>query len=173
MKFVLNCDSVSQLGTTINSYATELASTTSKISALDPKTSYFDFAGAIRVINANVNAAADKMSNTYKYIQAVVDKHTELQATLRFDMPVIEIDSVMKPNGEVTGENPTLIDGENKDEITEGEGTGEGVTDTIEDDKTIIASPNPDGLIPQETYIIPESNGTKMSYEVHWEDITE
>ena len=42
MKFVLNCDSVSQLGTTINSYATELASTTSEISALDPKTSYFD-----------------------------------------------------------------------------------------------------------------------------------
>ena len=35
MKFVLNCDSVSQLGTTINSYATELASTTSKISAPD------------------------------------------------------------------------------------------------------------------------------------------
>ena len=173
MKFVLNCDSVSQLGTTINSYATELASTTSEISALDPKTSYFDFAGAIRVINTNVNAAADKMSNTCKYIQAVVDKHTELQATLRFDMPVIEIDTVMEPNGKLTGENPTLIDGENKDEITEGEGTGEGVTDTIEDDKTIIASPNPDGLIPQETYIIPEGNGTKMSYEVHWEDINE
>ena len=49
MKFVLNCDSVSQLGTTINSYATELASTTSEISALDPKTSYFDFAKALNL----------------------------------------------------------------------------------------------------------------------------
>ena len=64
MKFVLNCDSVSQLGTTINSYAPELASTTSKITALDPKTSYLDFAGAIRVINANVHAADDKTTNT-------------------------------------------------------------------------------------------------------------
>lgn len=173
MKFVLNCDSVSQLGTTINGYATELASTTSEISALNPKTSYFDFAGAIRTINANVNAAADKMSNTYKYIQAVVDKHTEIQATLRFDMPVIEIDSVIEPNGEVTGEDPTLVDGENKDEITEGTGTEEGVTDTVEDNNTVIESPNPDatddGLTPVKTITVPEGYGTQLTRETKWE----
>ena len=169
MKFVLNCDSVSQVGTTINDYAEDLASTINEISALNPDTSYFDFAGAIITINTNVKAAADKMSNTYKYIQAVIDKHTNLQTVLRFDMPVIEIDSVIEPSGEVTGEDPSLIDGENKNEIIEGEETEEDVTDTVEDDNTVIEAPNPDGLIPQETYIIPEGNGTKMSYEVYWE----
>ena len=173
MKFVLNCDSVSQLGTTINGYATELASTTSEISALNPNTSYFDFAGAIRTINANVNAAADKMSNTYKYIQAVIDKHTNLQIALRFDMPVIEIDSIMEPSGEVTGEDPSLIDGENTEEITEGEGTEEGVTDTVEDDNTIIELPDSDvtdeGLTPVKTITVPEGYGTQLTRETGWE----
>ncbi len=84
-KFVLETDVVSTHADNFNDVASQMRDMANKIASYDVgDCEEFNFAGAVAAIAANVSAAAEKMTNTSKYLSTVVETHTSLQGSMVF-----------------------------------------------------------------------------------------
>lgn len=157
MRFVLNRDAVNQLASNIYGCKGKLAASVNEVNALDPGASEFDFTGAIKTINTNILAGADKLETIFKYILAVTETHTDIQSTTRFEMPNIELESAVSAQvpttSQTTDANGDIIQSPNPD----------GTEDTIQSPDTT------EGLTPVKTITVPEGNGTQLTRETGWE----
>lgn len=81
--FMIDTDSVSGIGSSITSLASQVDSIASGVSGYDTSCEDgFDFAGAKSVIADNIKACVIKISNTGIVIDNVVSSHTSLQSSL-------------------------------------------------------------------------------------------
>lgn len=156
--FKLNCSEVETIANDMNTYSVDMSDITATVSAMNPASSEFDFSGAISAINSNINGASDKMSNTQKYIKTVIDSHTQLQATLRVEAVTSNSTPINAEQGAATKDDKATQTSENTKLVTDPLATTQNVSD---------------GLTAQKTYTIPDGYGTKMKYEIGWEDITD
>ena len=81
--FMLDCDSVSATGSTIDSVAKEISNIGSSVSGYDTNCSDgFDFSSAKSAIVKNIEACSIKVQNASKIVSSVVTSHTDLQNKL-------------------------------------------------------------------------------------------
>ncbi len=84
-KFVLETDIVSSHAENFNNNASQMRDMANKIAGYDTSDcEEFNFAGAVAAIASNATGASEKMTNTSKYLNAVVENHTSLQYSLSF-----------------------------------------------------------------------------------------
>lgn len=86
--FLLDCDPVTSAAGEIQGMVSGLTSLASTVSGYDISGEYageFDFAGPKSAISSNIEACSIKFSNTATFMNAVVNQHTQLQNTLKFD----------------------------------------------------------------------------------------
>ena len=167
--FKLNCSEVETIANDMNTYSVDMSDITATVSAMNPTSSEFDFSGAISAINSNINGASDKMSNTQKYIKTVIDSHTQLQATLRVEAVTSNSTPINAEQGAATKDDKTTQTSENTKLVTDPLATTPEVKDPLAESQTTTSN----GLTVKATYTIPEGSGTKMKYEVGWEEITD
>ena len=85
-KFVLDCERVSQIGENITTTNTQMTEVASSVESYDTSESEeFDFSGAISAIASNLNMSAEKMQNTVILFNKVVEQHTSLQTSMKFE----------------------------------------------------------------------------------------
>lgn len=78
--FMLDCDSVTSVGSAIDSLASKVSNISSSVSSYDTSCEDgFDFNSAKSVIASNIEACSVKIQNTASLIHNVVDSHTSLQ----------------------------------------------------------------------------------------------
>lgn len=84
--FVLDTESVSSSSDSLNTVSSEISSLSSSVSGYDVNCEEnFNFSGAKQVISQNIEACANKVSNTSKLLETVVTAHNNLQSQLKFD----------------------------------------------------------------------------------------
>lgn len=82
-KFMLDCDPVSSVGSSISSLASEVTQISSNVSGYDTSNSEgFDFTSAKSSIVNNIEACSTKIQNTATILEKVVTNHTETQNRL-------------------------------------------------------------------------------------------
>lgn len=88
--FMLDTDPVSQAASSIQSIATQVSNVSSSVNAYDTSCEDgFDFAGAKKTLVQNIDNCYDKMNNTAKILNQVVNEHTDLQNSLKFKPPQV------------------------------------------------------------------------------------
>ena len=84
--FVLDTESVSSSSDSLKTVSSEISSLSSSVSGYDVNCEEsFNFSGAKQVISQNIEACANKVSNTSKLLETVVTAHNNLQSQLKFD----------------------------------------------------------------------------------------
>lgn len=84
--FMIDTGAVSASMSSIESLVSKFENLSSKLDGLDVSCDDdFDFAGAKAAIAANISACSTKISNVSKTIENVVNAHTSLQGSLKFD----------------------------------------------------------------------------------------
>lgn len=93
-RFLLDPDAVSAKAINIEGLAKSMDDLANKYANYNTsEASEFDFAGAVKQISRNIAGAATKMSNTQKIINNVVEKHVQLQSSLRYDPSAYDLKS--------------------------------------------------------------------------------
>ena len=83
MVFILDCDPVSQVGSSLSGVASSISQISSSVHSYDTSCEDgFDFATAASSIASNIEASSIKVENTAKVIEKVVSTHTALQNKL-------------------------------------------------------------------------------------------
>lgn len=83
MVFILDCDPVSQVGSSLSGVASSISQISSSVHSYDTSCEDgFDFASAASAIASNIEATSVKVENTAKVIEKVVSTHTALQNRL-------------------------------------------------------------------------------------------
>ena len=88
--FLLETDSITSSNSSLNSLVSQLSSLSSTISGYDVSDDTgagFDFAGAKSKIASNVTACSTKIQNTIKLVEKVIEEHTNLQNSFKYDIP--------------------------------------------------------------------------------------
>ena len=81
--FMLDCDSVTSTGSTLDSVAKEITNIGSSVNGYDTSCEDgFDFASAKSAIASNIEACSVKVQNASKIVSTVVSSHTSLQNQL-------------------------------------------------------------------------------------------
>lgn len=84
--FMLECDAVTEVGSSITSLVSKISDISSSVSGYDTSCEDgFDFASAKSAIASNIEACSSKVQNTAQLIENVVSSHTALQGSLKFD----------------------------------------------------------------------------------------
>ena len=84
--FVLDTESVSSSSDSLKTVSSEISTLSSSVSGYDVNCEEsFNFSGAKQVISQNIEACANKVSNTSKLLETVVTAHNNLQSQLKFD----------------------------------------------------------------------------------------
>ena len=85
--FMLDTGAVSGVVSSISTLSSDFESLASTVEGFDTDCGDdpFDFAGAKGVIVGNINACGTKVSNTVKVIEKVIDAHTSLQGSMKFE----------------------------------------------------------------------------------------
>lgn len=81
--FMLDCDSVTSTGSSINSLSSQVTAIADSVNGYDTSNEDgFDFASAKSAIASNIEACATKVTNSAALVEAVVTSHTQLQSSL-------------------------------------------------------------------------------------------
>ena len=103
-KFVLNSGKVSGAATDFTTISTDLSTTATEVSGYDISDSEgFDFGTALRAISSNLNDSVDKISNSSKLCDEVVQGHINLHNSLVFDLTIQAVTSAANDTLEVVG----------------------------------------------------------------------
>lgn len=82
-KFMLDCDSVTSIGSSISTLGSEISQVSSNVSGYDTSNSEgFDFTSAKNSIVNNLEACTTKVQNTAKILERLVSNHTDTQNRL-------------------------------------------------------------------------------------------
>ena len=86
-KFVLDCENVSQIGDSILNIESQMTEMQSVVTSYDVSDNEgFNFVGAISTIAINIKSAAQKMRNTSKLFNQVIETHSTLQNSMKFEI---------------------------------------------------------------------------------------
>ena len=81
--FMLECESVSEVGSSLSSLVSKISEISSSVNGYDTSCEDgFDFASAKSSIAANIEACASKVQNTAQLLENVVSSHSSLQASI-------------------------------------------------------------------------------------------
>ena len=85
-RFVLDCDSLSSKINEFTNISNQLQGLSDFVSGFPCDNGEFDFSSAVNCISGNIVACSKKVNNTAVLISNVIDSHTKLQSTLKFDL---------------------------------------------------------------------------------------
>lgn len=104
--FMLETETATAGADQINSLASQVSNLSSTVSSYDTSNEDgFNFDSAKTVLANNLEACSTKMKNTSTIIESVVSNHTDLQNSLKFDVPTDSDDSNKKDTDD-DGDNP-------------------------------------------------------------------
>jgi len=106
-KLVLDCGAVQSLGDKFQTLSNEIGSSADSIQSYSIDDSDFDFASAKNSIALNVKGAEQKMKNTYKLVNLVLETHINLQNSLKFEVPSVQQKTSAAPSVAKTTSKPT------------------------------------------------------------------
>lgn len=83
--FILDTDSVSSAKSALDNLENQVNNIVSDVNGYDTSCDEFDFSSPKSVIAGNIEACGTKIKNTSSYINAVINSHTSLQNSMKFE----------------------------------------------------------------------------------------
>ena len=160
-KLVLDCSAMQSVGNEIQSLSNNMETTANNIMGYSISESDFDFASAKNSIVNNVKGATQKIKNTYKLIEIVIDGHINLQNSLQF----------VVPNIKTSTSTNVVLPSANKSQSSSGTGIVNTQTSQERANNSTNSTLADQNLFAEKTINIPSGLGKQHTY-MGWQMIT-